>query len=170
MAYSCWLKRFWSSVGMWSTTFLTGCGFRCVCSSQYTRFNLGLTWVRDAGEDMSSKQHGKWASGSGLIVGNGIAGTQADLDLINPGFYFYLLEKSPAICGKLAQLNKTSPTKDSAMWIISPDLVKVDWIHHHTNLPTSAELKNVTGRKRYFQPGIPRRPSYADLSEGVNVL
>ena len=64
---------------------------------------------------MSSKQHGKWASGSGLIVGNGIAGTQADLDLINPGFYFYLLEKSPAICGKLAQLNKTSPTKDSAM-------------------------------------------------------
>jgi heterodisulfide reductase subunit A len=102
-------------------------------------------------------------------VGNGIAGTQADLDLINPGFYFYLLEKSPATCGKLAQLNKTSPTNDSAMRIISPDLVKVDWIHH-TNLPTCAELKNVTGRERYFQPRMPQRPSYADLSEGVNVL
>ena len=53
--------------------------------------------------------------GSVLVVGGGIAGMQAALDLADSGYYVYLLEKSPAIGGGMAQLDKTFPTNDCAM-------------------------------------------------------
>jgi heterodisulfide reductase subunit A-like polyferredoxin len=54
-------------------------------------------------------------NGSVLVVGGGIAGMQAALDLANSGLYVYLLEKSPSIGGLMAQLDKTFPTNDCAM-------------------------------------------------------
>lgn len=54
-------------------------------------------------------------NGSVLVVGGGIAGMQAALDLANSGYYVYLLEKSPAIGGVMSQLDKTFPTNDCAM-------------------------------------------------------
>jgi heterodisulfide reductase subunit A len=54
-------------------------------------------------------------NGSVLVVGGGISGMQAALDLANSGFYVYLLEKSPAIGGVMSQLDKTFPTNDCAM-------------------------------------------------------
>ena len=53
--------------------------------------------------------------GSVLIVGGGIAGMQAALDLANSGYYVYLSEKGPSIGGVMAQLDKTFPTNDCAM-------------------------------------------------------
>ncbi|RLC30432.1 MAG: heterodisulfide reductase [Deltaproteobacteria bacterium] len=53
--------------------------------------------------------------GAVMVVGGGIAGMQAALDIANSGFYVYLVEKSPAIGGKMAQLDKTFPTNDCAM-------------------------------------------------------
>jgi heterodisulfide reductase subunit A len=53
--------------------------------------------------------------GAVMVVGGGIAGMQAALDLANSGFYVYLLEKSPSIGGGMAQLDKTFPTNDCAM-------------------------------------------------------
>jgi len=53
--------------------------------------------------------------GSVLIVGAGIAGMQAALDLANSGYYVYLLEETPAIGGIMSQLDKTFPTNDCAM-------------------------------------------------------
>ncbi len=53
--------------------------------------------------------------GSVLVVGGGIAGMQAALDLANSGYYVHLLEKSSAIGGVMAQLDKTFPTNDCAM-------------------------------------------------------
>jgi heterodisulfide reductase subunit A2 len=53
--------------------------------------------------------------GSVMVVGGGISGMQAALDLANSGFYVYLAERSPAIGGKMAQLDKTFPTNDCAM-------------------------------------------------------
>jgi heterodisulfide reductase subunit A len=53
--------------------------------------------------------------GSVLVVGGGIAGMQASLDLANSGYYVYLVEKSPAIGGTMAQIDKTFPTNDCAM-------------------------------------------------------
>ncbi len=53
--------------------------------------------------------------GSVMVVGGGIAGMQAALDLADSGYYVYLLEKSPSIGGAMAQLDKTFPTNDCAM-------------------------------------------------------
>jgi len=57
----------------------------------------------------------KVPSGSVMVVGAGIAGIQASLDLANSGFLVYLVEKSPAIGGVMAQLDKTFPTNDCSM-------------------------------------------------------
>ncbi len=53
--------------------------------------------------------------GAVLVVGGGIAGMQAALDLADSGFYVYLVEKSAGIGGSMAQLDKTFPTNDCAM-------------------------------------------------------
>jgi heterodisulfide reductase subunit A len=53
--------------------------------------------------------------GSVLVVGGGIAGMQAALDMADSGFYVYLVERSAAIGGAMAQLDKTFPTHDCAM-------------------------------------------------------
>jgi heterodisulfide reductase subunit A len=53
--------------------------------------------------------------GSVMVVGGGIAGMQASLDLANAGYYVHLVEKSPAIGGTMAQIDKTFPTNDCAM-------------------------------------------------------
>ncbi len=50
-----------------------------------------------------------------MVVGGGIAGMQSALDLANAGYYVYLVEKSGAIGGMMAQLDKTFPTNDCAM-------------------------------------------------------
>jgi len=60
---------------------------------------------------MIDKSH----NGSVMVVGAGIAGIQASLDLANSGFLVYLVEKTPAIGGVMAQLDKTFPTNDCAM-------------------------------------------------------
>jgi heterodisulfide reductase subunit A len=54
-------------------------------------------------------------TGAVMVLGGGIAGMQAALDLANAGYYVYLVEKSPAIGGVMAQLDKTFPTNDCAM-------------------------------------------------------
>ncbi len=64
---------------------------------------------------MSVKKHDNGTIGSVLVVGDGIAGMQAALDLANSGYYVYLLEQSPAIGGVMAQLDKTFPTNECAM-------------------------------------------------------
>jgi heterodisulfide reductase subunit A len=53
--------------------------------------------------------------GAVLVVGGGIAGMQAALDLADSGYYVYMVEKSPAIGGTMAQLDKTFPTNDCSM-------------------------------------------------------
>ena len=54
-------------------------------------------------------------TGAVMVVGGGIAGMQTALDLANAGYYVYLVEKSPAIGGVMAQLDKTFPTNDCSM-------------------------------------------------------
>lgn len=57
----------------------------------------------------------KEKSGSVMIVGGGITGMQAALDLADSGFYVYLVERTSSIGGMMAQLDKTFPTNDCAM-------------------------------------------------------
>jgi heterodisulfide reductase subunit A-like polyferredoxin len=69
-----------------------------------------------AGEKMNTQDlAGKRPIGSALVIGGGIAGMQAALDLANSGYYVHLMEKSPAIGGGMAQLDKTFPTNECAM-------------------------------------------------------
>ena len=53
--------------------------------------------------------------GAVLVVGGGIGGMQASLDLANSGYFVYLVERSPTIGGTMAQIDKTFPTNDCAM-------------------------------------------------------
>jgi heterodisulfide reductase subunit A-like polyferredoxin len=64
---------------------------------------------------MTTNELGKGTIGSVLVIGGGIAGMQAALDLANSGYYVHLLEKGPAIGGAMAQLDKTFPTNECTM-------------------------------------------------------
>jgi heterodisulfide reductase subunit A-like polyferredoxin len=66
-------------------------------------------------ENMVSEPNDQEVVGSVLVVGGGIAGIQASLDLADAGYYVHLVEKQSAIGGTLAQLDKTFPTNDCAM-------------------------------------------------------
>ncbi len=66
-------------------------------------------------EQIMADKNSKQLSGSVLVVGGGVAGMQAALDLANSGLYVHLVEKSPAIGGVMSQLDKTFPTNDCAM-------------------------------------------------------
>ena len=63
-------------------------------------------------------------TGSVLVVGGGISGVQTALDLAESGFKVYLVERKPSIGGVMAQLDKTFPTNDCSMCILSPKLVE----------------------------------------------
>ena len=61
--------------------------------------------------------------GAVLVVGGGVSGIQASLDLAATGFKVYLVDESPSIGGRMAQLDKTFPTNDCSMCILSPKLI-----------------------------------------------
>jgi heterodisulfide reductase subunit A len=70
---------------------------------------------------MPETKHGK--RGAVLVVGAGIAGVQAAMDLADSGFKVHLVERNPSIGGAMVQLDKTFPTNDCSMCIVSPKLV-----------------------------------------------
>ena len=80
--------------------------------------------------------------GAVLVVGGGVGGIQASLDLADSGFKVYLVEEKPAIGGVMAQLDKTFPTNDCSMCILSPKLVEVGR-HPNIELLTCSEVEDV---------------------------
>lgn len=99
--------------------------------------------------------------GAVLVVGGGIAGVQASLDLAESGYYVYLLESSPAIGGVMAQLDKTFPTNDCSMCILSPKLVEAAR-HLNIEILSNADLLSLEGEPGHFRALIRRRPRYVD--------
>ena len=69
--------------------------------------------------------------GDVMVVGGGISGIQAALDMATAGFKVYLVDKSPTIGGKMSQLDKTYPTIDCSMCIESPKFIECD---RHPNI------------------------------------
>ncbi len=102
--------------------------------------------------------------GAALVVGSGIAGVQAALDLANSGIKVYLLDRAPAIGGKMAQLDKTFPTNDCAMCIVSPKLVEAGR-HLNIDILTNAEMISLEGEAGNFRAKIRRTPRYVDLTK-----
>ena len=87
--------------------------------------------------------------GAVLVVGGGIGGMQASLDLAESGFYVYLVDSAPTIGGVMSQLDKTFPTNDCAMCIMSPKLVD-SGRHRNIRLITNAEVKGNCRSSRQF--------------------
>jgi heterodisulfide reductase subunit A-like polyferredoxin len=104
--------------------------------------------------------------GAVMVVGGGIAGMQASLDLANQGFKVYLVETQSAIGGKMAQLDKTFPTNDCAMCTISPKLVETGQ-HPNIEVLTNSEVLQVKGQAGRFDVQVRRKPRYIDLSKCV---
>jgi heterodisulfide reductase subunit A len=99
--------------------------------------------------------------GAVMIVGGGIAGIQAALDLGNSGFFVYLVERSSAIGGKMGQLDKTFPTNDCSMCMLAP---KLNECARHPNIQilASTEIRELTGRAGRFAATLNQRPRYVD--------
>jgi heterodisulfide reductase subunit A len=106
----------------------------------------------------------KKPTGAIMIVGGGISGMQSALDLANSGFKVYLVESSPAIGGKMAQLDKTFPTNDCSMCIVSPKLVEVGR-HRNIELLTHSELNGVEGEEGNFKAKITQHARYVDIDK-----
>ncbi|TET91068.1 MAG: CoB--CoM heterodisulfide reductase iron-sulfur subunit A family protein [Methanomassiliicoccales archaeon] len=96
-----------------------------------------------------------------LVVGGGIAGIQAALDLANAGIPVTIVEKAPALGGRMSQLDKTFPTNDCSMCILSPKLVEVGR-HPNIELMMSSEITHVEGQKGSFQVTVLEHPRYVD--------
>jgi heterodisulfide reductase subunit A len=97
--------------------------------------------------------------GAVLVVGGGPAGMQAALDLADSGYKVYLLETTPSIGGTMAQLDKTFPTNDCSMCILSPKLVATGR-HENVTLLTHSELKKVEGKAGDFKVTLTRHSRY----------
>ncbi|NOX34382.1 MAG: FAD-dependent oxidoreductase [Deltaproteobacteria bacterium] len=102
--------------------------------------------------------------GSVMVVGAGIAGIQASLDLADSGYFVYLVDKNTAIGGTMAQLDKTFPTNDCSMCIISPKLVEAGR-HLNIELMTMTEIKDVTGEEGDFTVKLREKPRFIDLDK-----
>lgn len=104
--------------------------------------------------------------GAVLVVGGGVAGIQAALDLAESGYFVYLVESSPAIGGVMAQLDKTFPTNDCSMCILSPKLVE-SGRHGNIELITNARVENVQGEPGNFRASVRLQPRYVDIDKCV---
>ncbi len=97
--------------------------------------------------------------GDVMVVGGGISGIQASLDLATTGYRVYLVEKAPTIGGKMAQLDKTFPTNDCSMCIESPKFIECDR-HPNIEILTYTEVERVQGEAGDFGVTLLRKPRY----------
>jgi heterodisulfide reductase subunit A len=96
-----------------------------------------------------------------LVVGGGIAGIQAALDIANAGFEVILVEKSPSIGGHMAQLSETFPTLDCSQCILTPKMVEVSR-HPKIRLLTYSEVVEVSGFVGNYRVRIRKKPTYVN--------
>jgi NADH:ubiquinone oxidoreductase subunit E len=99
--------------------------------------------------------------GAALIVGGGIGGMQAALDLAECGIKVYLADNKPAIGGVMSQLDKTFPTNDCAMCTQAPRLVEIGR-HKDIKVISLSDIEGVTGQPGNFQVRLRKRPRFVD--------
>jgi heterodisulfide reductase subunit A2 len=105
-------------------------------------------------------------TGKVIVVGGGIGGIQAALDIADTGFYVYLLEKSRSVGGTMAQLDKTFPTNDCSTCIFSPKLVEAAG-HPNIQIMTSCELMNLEGTPGHFTAHVRQMPRYINIDKCI---
>jgi heterodisulfide reductase subunit A len=94
-----------------------------------------------------------------LVIGGGVAGIQAALDLADTGYKVYLVEKKPSIGGKMAQIDKTFPTMDCSICILAPKMSDVGK-HPNIELLTNSEVTEVGGYIGNFKVKVLKKPRY----------
>ncbi len=105
-----------------------------------------------------------------LVIGAGIAGMQAALDIANSGYQVIMVDKLPSIGGRMHQLSETFPTLDCAQCILTPRTVEVG---HHDNIKllTYSEVESIEGDVGDFRVRVRRKPAYVnwDVCTGCGV-
>ncbi len=99
-----------------------------------------------------------------LVVGGGVAGMHAALDIANAGFQVYLVEKQPYLGGRAAQLNTTFPTLESVSDLLKP-LMKDVVTHPKIRVLTNADVEKVDGYVGNFRATVRERPRYVDATK-----
>ncbi len=99
-----------------------------------------------------------------LVIGGGVAGIQAALDIANSGHEVILLEKEPSIGGHMAQLSETFPTLDCSQCILTPKMVEARQ-HEKIKLLTYSELENISGYVGNFKVTIKKKARSVDLEK-----
>lgn len=111
-------------------------------------------------------ENGNFSAGkkerAALVIGGGIAGIQAALDIADAGFKVHLVERSPSIGGRMSQLDKTFPTLDCSSCILTPKMADVPR-NPNINLMTCAEVAAVDGTAGEFHVTVERSPRYVDV-------
>lgn len=113
---------------------------------------------------MPAEAREKIPVGAALVVGGGIGGMQAALDLAGAGIKVYLAETQPAIGGVMAQLDKTFPTNDCAMCTMAPRLVEIGR-HKDVEILTLSEVESIEGEAGNFTVTLRRRPRFVNESK-----
>lgn len=96
-----------------------------------------------------------------MVIGGGISGIQAALDIANSGYEVVLVERLPSIGGHMAQLSETFPTLDCSQCILTPRTVEVGH-HEKIKLATYSEVEGVRGDLGGFRVKVRRKPAYVD--------
>jgi heterodisulfide reductase subunit A len=110
---------------------------------------------------ITPKQENTDNIGSVLVVGSGIGGMQAALDLANSGLMVHMINDEPSIGGTMSRLDKTFPTGDCAMCMISPRMVESSR-HHNIKMHTLARVVSVSGHEGNFTATIEQKARYVD--------
>jgi heterodisulfide reductase subunit A len=99
-----------------------------------------------------------------LVVGGSIVGIQTSIDLANMGYRVHLVESTPSIGGRMAQLDKTFPTNDCSICILAPKMIECHQ-HPNVNCMTYSEVVGIDGKVGNFKAKILKKPRYVDLEK-----
>ncbi len=116
-------------------------------------------WLGKPGGEMNHAVPSHEVVRRALVIGGGIAGIQAALDIANTGYEVVLVEREPSIGGHMIQLSETFPTLDCSQCILTPKMVAAGQ-HPRIQLKTWSEVKKIEGRAGRFQVEILRKPRY----------
>jgi heterodisulfide reductase subunit A len=113
--------------------------------------------------EVASSRRGKRAEieKSVLVIGGGIAGIQASLDLADKGVIVHLVEKEPSLGGRMAQLDKTFPTNDCSICILAPKMSDC-FGHPNINVLTCSEVVGLEGSKGNFNVRVMKKARFVD--------
>ncbi|MCD4704426.1 MAG: FAD-dependent oxidoreductase, partial [Methanosarcinaceae archaeon] len=102
-----------------------------------------------------------------LIIGGGVAGIEASLNLADAGYHVYVVEKEPTVGGKMALLNEVFPTNDCSLCVLAPKMTEV-YNHPNIDLFTYSEIQDVSGSVGNFLVKGIKHPRYVseDLCKG----